>query len=314
MARGVGYYGFPSEKQLVARAMRLAGASVPTAASVRRQFNKPIGDVEGFTRALVSLLGKQDVGSAYDDPLADMRAMTEAGAARLAALGPEYAGAGVAAGSAADTGTARMLAGKAGASAYAAKQPGIAASRGALAKTGLVNAREEALTQRREALRQSFMSAYEQVRNNALALASANADIHQNDRAYREQVRQFDADTARMYATADGGGGPPDVNEDFQQVRDKLFDMAENFRDGREVPNPKYNPANPASKEPETITKRKSYDQAFKAMRSYARPYLRQLGYSNSQITKIIRKALDAAGYNRPKKPPRNAGKPYDWQ
>jgi len=40
-------------------------------------------------------------------------------------------------------------------------------------------------------------------------------------------------------------------------------------------------------------------DMAFKRMRSYARPYLRQLGYSNKEITRIIRQALKAAGYQR---------------
>ncbi len=300
MPRGVGYYGFPSEAALAARAMRLAEASVPTPGSIRRRYDRPIGDVGGFTQALVALLRGSSPGSSYDEAIAGQRSTNEAAQARLAALGPEYAGAGVAAGSAADSGLSRLLASKAGATAYGAKQPGIAASRGALAQTGLVNAREEALTQRTEGLRSAFLQAYEQVRQNALSLATANASIHQSDRAFNEQMRQFDVSAARQAAEA-GAPKAPDINEDYQQVRGDAFTMAEKFYT-REIPNPRYNP-NAVDPGPETIQKELPYGEAFKRIRSNVRPLLRQLGYSNSAITKLIRQALQAAGYKTPANP-----------
>jgi len=126
-------------------------------------------------------------------------------------------------------------------------------------------------------------------------MAMANADISQADRAFREQRRQFNVGAA---ASAAGGGaaGPPDVNEDFQQVRDKLFSMADEFynRTTKGEDNP-YMPGDQGEERPDRV----SYDKAFKRMRSYARPYLRQLGYSNKEITRIIRQALKAAGYQR---------------
>ena len=285
----------------------MAQASLPTRGSIYRQYGRAIGDVEGFSRALVSLLREEAPGitRGYDEAIGQQRAVNTAAEGRLRALGPEYA---VAPGAAGDAGMSRLLAQRAAAGSYAGRQPGIAASRGALAGSGLVNARGEALRQRAEAFRPAFYNALQQVQQAALARATAGASIAQSDRSFAEQVRQFNAqlraqqerDLAESYgALTDASAKEAGERRDkFQDVRDEVRDTAMKLYNRKvEVP------VDPRAPERGTIRAVRPVPrgQAFNRLWRYAAPLLRQYGYSNKQIRAMVRNMMQSAGYRFPK-------------
>src|SRR5213078_454772 len=94
MAKGLP--GYPSGKAIRKQAQALAQAAVPTRRSIEQPFNQGIGDTTAFTTALMHLLGTSQPGAGYDQAVGQQTAVSQAAAARLAALGGQY-GAGSAA-------------------------------------------------------------------------------------------------------------------------------------------------------------------------------------------------------------------------
>lgn len=195
--------GYPRPRQLRREAAIYANAALPSRRSIRRQYGRSLHDVEGFTRSLVELLrgGVGSVDSAYDEAAAAQGAADVAGRARLSELGlpgGEAAAATLGAGSRSALGD--ILRSGAASETFMAKQPGIGAARGSLAQLGLVNARDEALTQRGEAYRSAFAQALQQVRQNALAMAQFNMQGQQFERQMRQSNRQFRAGQKLQWA------------------------------------------------------------------------------------------------------------------
>src|SRR6266545_7356227 len=220
---GLYSYGFPSDQALIQQALGLSRAGVPSAKGIRREYGRAIGDVSGFTKALIGLLRQDDIGGAYTQPLAQEQSARAAAAARLGSLGPEFAGADIAAGAAGESGLSALRASRAAAASYGRKQPGIAAARGALGIQGLVNAREEALSKRREDMGSAFQQALQQVRDSARLEASANADID-----FRQQGLNLDA-------LAAAATGSQNRRSQFWTTRGEVFDVAEKLYEGKRV-------------------------------------------------------------------------------
>jgi hypothetical protein len=195
-------------------ARRLAGAAVPTIASINRQYGRAMDDVGGFTDALVAML--RDSGpNPYHAAIAGARDIQEAGMQRLADLGVDP-GATATLGAGQDQSLEGLLARGAAEGAYTRRQPGIAASRGALAQQGLVQGRTDALHERADAFRSAFTQAIEQVKANAFAHQQFKAQRKDANRNYAlqqqqaatqasqfqqsqaEQIREFDADQKRL--------------------------------------------------------------------------------------------------------------------
>ena len=213
-------YGYPGDKTLRRRAKSLAAASLPTEASIRRQYQRQLKDVGGFGTALVSALqGQQSAtNGAWSDALAQQQQLAAAARAELGGLGPDYAGAQVAGGAAVDAGTSRVLQDQAAASQYGAALPGVGAARTHLAQLGVTSAQNDALTQRKDAFRQATMQAFQQLQQNAQSQALSLGQMDQSARQFqqnmafqksqaREQQRQFNAQEARMWASMTGSGG-----------------------------------------------------------------------------------------------------------
>jgi hypothetical protein len=305
MGSVLGKFGFPDEKDLIAQALGLARASVPTPHSINRQYRRASRDVGGFSNALVSLLRGEagDIGAAYDPSIAETKSANAAALARLGQLGPEYA---VAGGAAGDTSLGQLLSGRASAAAYGAKQPGIAANRGTLAQTGIENARLDAMSQRRDALRSSFIQLYDQVRQRALAEAAASADISGSNRSFREGKREFNLNYALQQAGLaqdHAAASQSDAREGkaaFFAARDDALTFADQLFEGKTV----QVPGSVATGPPHEETKRPSWDSAFNRMWSkYAPELLHFYGVPRRQITRMIRQALRQAGFTPPKKP-----------
>jgi hypothetical protein len=284
-------YGFPSDRTLIQQALGLARAGVPSAKGIRREYGRAIGDVSGFTKALMSMLGQTDIGGAYDKPMAQEQSARAAAATRLGALGPEYADADIAAGAAGESGLSLLRANQGAASAYGRKQPGIAGAGGALGILGLVNARTDALSKRREDIGSNFAARLADVRNQALQIASTNADID-----FKQQGLNLDA----LAAAAQMGGDTATAKKDKQAAIDKAFDKAAEravdmfektgkvpvLVDG--VPTGKYTEGG------QRVHIRKAYQRTYRLLEAKLRP----LGLKGPRIRKYALKALAAAGYN----------------
>lgn len=255
-------FGYPSPGQLRREASTYAQASLPTRKSIMRQYGQSIDDVGGFTRALVSLLRGPGTDTGYDQALASQQSMDAAGQARLAGLGIDPAAAATLGSFGRSTGT-ELASSAAAEEAFSRRQPGIAGSRGALAQTGLVKARGEALDERAEAYRGAFQQALQQVRQNALAMASFNANQFNADRSFQQQqaaadvqASQFNRSMAwqreQFYAglraedrQAAAGGGDlsqytPSQITNFMDDAASTIDLAKNG-----IENPKYDPTMP---------------------------------------------------------------------
>jgi len=184
-------------------ARRIAGAAVPTKRSIYRQYGRAIDDVTGFTQALVSLL--RDSGpNPYKEAIAGAQDINEAGMQRLAALGVDPA-AGATLGAGQDQSLEGLLERSAAEGAYTRRQPGIAASQGALAQQGLVQGRQDALHERADAFRSAYVQAIEQVKANAFQHQQFREQKREADRnfafqqqQFAEQQRQFDAEQKRL--------------------------------------------------------------------------------------------------------------------
>jgi len=198
-----GLPGYPTNQDLLRQAQAAAGAAVPTRQSIMHQYGQSIGDVSGFTRALMGLLNQGPaVGAGYTPAIAAQQGVTNAAAQRIAAVTgqtPTAAGSAAAVGGLGDSATSHLIANQASARAYGAQLPHVAAARGALAQTGLINARNQALTQRQQDYRSALTQALDQARQNALSLSVATGNF-QNQRAQlAEQQRQFNANQAYRY-------------------------------------------------------------------------------------------------------------------
>jgi len=282
-------YGYPSDQALIQQALGLARAGVPTRRGIRREYGRAINDVSGFTKALIGLLRQDDIGGAYTQPLAQEQAARAAAAARLGSLGPEYAGADIAAGAAGESGLSLLRANQGAASAYGRKQPGIAGARGALGILGLVNARTDALNKRREDIGSNFAQTLQQARAAALQQASANADIDQ-----RQQSLDLDA----LAAAAQLGGKSREKKSLWHSTRADVFDVAETLFEGKKV----------KGQYGESQTVRPSFRRAYsKLWRRYGTELVDQ-GHSRAKVRRMLRQALFAAGYPKPRKPTSPSG------
>lgn len=173
-----GLPSYPSQQQLMQEAQSLAGASVPTQQSINQQYGRSLQDVNGFAKAVISLLqGGPGVGAGYTDAATQQRAVDAAAQARLAALGLPYAGSRAVAGAQGDSALANLLSRQAAAQSYGAQLPHVAAARGALMQQGLIQQRQQALTQRAQDYWSALAQAYPQVQQNALSRSVAIANI-----------------------------------------------------------------------------------------------------------------------------------------
>jgi len=287
---GLYSYGYPSSAELMRQARLLAGAGVPSRRGIRREYGRAIGDVSGFTKALIGLLRGEAGGMSapYDQAMGEEQTARAAAAARLGSLGPEFAGADIAAGAAGESGLSALRASRAAAASYGRKQPGIAAARGALGIQGLVNARTDALSKRREDLGSGFLQALQQVRDSARLEASANADID-----FRQQGLSLDA----LAAAATGSQNRQSY---FWTTRGEVFDVAEKLFEGKRVKvQGDYGGTKPGTSY-ETV--RPSFKQAYDRLWQRYGQELVQRGYSRSRTRKMLRQALFSAGYPKPKK------------
>ena len=189
-------YGYPSSRSIRRQARNLAAASVTPASEIRHQYKQSQNDASGFTQALIGLLGGQQsaYNNAADSAVSQQQAIDSAAVSRLGGVDPTLvAGVQDATGALGDTAASRTVAQGLALKGYGAQQPGIAASRGALAQLGLTNAMQQALQQRRVALHQAFMQAVPQVQQNALNMATAAANIDLNNRQLQAQIAQANA-------------------------------------------------------------------------------------------------------------------------
>jgi hypothetical protein len=284
-------YGFPSDQALIQQALGLARAGVPTRRGIRREYGRAIGDVSGFTKALIGLLRQDDIGGAYTKPLAEEQSARAAAAARLGALGPEYAGADIAAGAAGESGLSLLRANQGAASAYGRKQPGIAGARGALGILGLVNARTDALSKRREDIGSNFAQALQQARSAALQQASTNADIDQRQQS-------LDLDALAAAAQLQGKGG--EKKSLWHSTRADVFDQAEALAEKMVTVSGNY--GEKSSKPAYTFSK--AYRRLW---RRYGTDLVDQ-GFSRTRVRKMLRDALRSAGFKPPRKPTSPSG------
>jgi hypothetical protein len=280
-------YGFPSDQALIQQALGLARAGVPSRRGIKREYGRAIGDVSGFTKALIGLLRQDDIGGAYAKPLAEEQSARAAAAARLASLGPEYAGADIAAGAAGESGLSLLRANQGAASAYGRKQPGIAGASGALGILGLVNARTDALSKRREDISSNFAARLADVRNQALQIASTNADID-----FKQQGLNLDA-------LAAAATGSKSRQSQFWTTRGEVFDVAEKLFEGKRV-KVGANLATGQAAGYETV--RPHFRNAYNKLWHRYGQELVQRGHSKAKVRKMLRQALFAAGYPNPKK------------
>lgn len=177
MATNSGLPGYPTQQTIAQQAAQAAQAAVPTTQSINQQYQRSLGDVSGFTRAVISLLqGGPGVGAGYTQAADQQRAVDAAAQARLAALGVPYAGSQAVAGAQGDSALANLLSRQAAAQSYGAQLPHVAAARGALMQQGLISQRNQALTQRGQDYRQAYLSGLDQARQNALAMAVATGN------------------------------------------------------------------------------------------------------------------------------------------
>lgn len=189
-----GLPGMPSQAQIQAQALQLARASVPTMGSINRQFRRSETDMQGFTKALVSILrgDANRVSSGYSGAIKQQEALdTQAAKSLGAKVGPEYDAAADTALARGSTAVGSLIAKQAGQGALAQRQPGFAAGRGWLARMGLEQQRQDALANRSDALRQSFTQAYQQVQSNAFNQAMGLAQLGLSERQLRESRREF---------------------------------------------------------------------------------------------------------------------------
>lgn len=191
LAKG-GLPGYPSGKAIRRQAAALAQASVPTRRSITQPYNQSIGDTTAFTTALMHLLGQSTPGAGYDAAIAQQQGIGQAAAARLQSLGGAYgAGSAAAVGGLGDSALSSLVARGAAAKSYGASLPAVAGARGQLFQQGLIKDRQAALQNRGDALRSAFTQALDTVQQQALARSTALASIQQNNRAFRENQRQF---------------------------------------------------------------------------------------------------------------------------
>jgi hypothetical protein len=176
-------YGYPSSKELRREAEGLAGASVPSIRSVSQPYNRQAQSARDFLTAVQAVLGETQgqVGAAYDQATSSQQALDAATQSRLAGLGLGVDSAGVQAASGArgDSATANLLSNEASAKSFAAAQPGIAAGNTGVVLAGLRKQQTDALSNRRDQLRQSFFQALGQVQSQALARAGFNQSADQ---------------------------------------------------------------------------------------------------------------------------------------
>jgi hypothetical protein len=186
-------YGYPKPRQIRRQAKQLAAASVTPASQIRKQYGRAQTDASGFTQALVNLLGGQQAAytGAANDALTQQQAIDSAAASRLGGVAPAYQGAQVETGALGDSAASRQVSQGEALRGYGAQQPGIAASRGALAQVGLTSAMQDALDQRRTQLHQAFQQALPQVQQNALSMATAAANIQQANQGLALQYAQL---------------------------------------------------------------------------------------------------------------------------
>jgi hypothetical protein len=261
--------GASSPKQLRHQAAQVVNAGLPSRKSIRRQYHRSIADTQGFSSALIALLRQTGGagGQAYADAATQQGQIDAAAQQQLAALDPQYGGAAVKVGAAGDSAMSHLLAGQAAEGAYGARQPGIAAGRGALAQTGLESAMNDALTQQREAFTRGFGPALQQVTSNDQARALAIANLNLNQQQLQAQIGQANASLAerhnefaythspaylRMVAdlngsSATGGGLSGFTPHEIQGYRAEIADVIDAGKQGipeAGVTNP--NPRNPA--------------------------------------------------------------------
>lgn len=188
-------FGYPGTHWLRQQALQLAQAGAPTQRSIRHEYGQQMGDVEGFTNALVSLLqgGTRQANQAFNPAIHQQRQIDQAAQDRLAALGPEYANLGAAT---AEGPLSDLISNRASARSYASRAPGIAASAGALQASGVADARTEALRQRAEGISQALPAIYNTLQQQALAQAQSNRDYSLQNRQFRYGKRQAVQDRA----------------------------------------------------------------------------------------------------------------------
>src|SRR5213079_177955 len=124
-------------------------------------------------------------------------AVSQAAAARLAALGGQYgAGSAAAVGGLGDSALSSLIAKGAAAKNYGEGLPAVAGARGQLFQQGLIHDRQSALQSRADQLRSAFTQALDTVQQQALARSTALASIQQSNRSFAEGKREFNAQQA----------------------------------------------------------------------------------------------------------------------
>jgi hypothetical protein len=236
-------YGYPSSRELRREAEGLAGASVPSIRSVSQPYNRQAQSARDFLSAVQAVLGETQgqVGAAYDQATASQGALDAATQQRLAGLGLGVDSAGVQAaqGARGDSASANLLSNEASAKSFAAAQPGIAAGNTGVVLAGLRKQQTDALSNRRDQLRQSFFQALGQVQSQALARAGFNQSADQfhqqmaasnaanalsqanTNRSFNEQVREFNISRkdAKKAQTA-AGLSPSEYRQQAKLVAD----------------------------------------------------------------------------------------------
>jgi hypothetical protein len=196
--------GMPGKRSLRRQALQIARSSVTPKSEITHQYNRAQTDTTGFTQALIGLLQGQQGAytSAANDALTQQQGIDTAAVSRLNGLGASIAPAAqVATGALGDTAASRLVGQGEALKAYGAQQPGIAASRGALAHLGLTNAEQDALQQRRDQLHQAYMQAYPQVQQNAFNQSLAIQNLGLSRQQLAAQIAQNKAGLAQQGAS-----------------------------------------------------------------------------------------------------------------
>lgn len=186
-----------------------ANAAVPTVGSINSQYNQSLGDVHGFTNALVQLLQKGGGADPYQGAVNSQAAANQAAVSRLTNLGSPYAaGSAAAVGGMGDSALGSLNAQRGAAIQYQRQLPGIAAARGELANSSLLSQQHTALQQRGQQYQSAYMQALQQLRDYGLqkqqvAQAGQQIRIQQSQFAQNlaQQQRQFASDNAFRYAS-----------------------------------------------------------------------------------------------------------------
>src|SRR5205085_11946302 len=121
--------------------------------------------------------------------VANQGVVDNAAAQRMAAIpgqAPQTLGSQAAVGAMGASAMSHLLANQGAARAYGAQLPTIAASRGQLARQTLVNAENQALQQRADAYRQSYVSALSQARQNKFSQNLALQQLGLQKQQFRE--------------------------------------------------------------------------------------------------------------------------------